>query len=687
MMITHSEIAARMQQQEPSFPGAGGGGGGGGGLGSHPLLGHVPDDSPLRATWQPASRGQAAMMAGSGDGMPWCVRLQGPLIVASLRAALLETVRNEEALRTLLRPGPTTQHAEQLVLGPDQAERCLQFLQHAAGSLEEALQVVAKARGHRFDLQHGPVVRADLVAVGAGAAAGWRKRGAGSGTDHHVLLVATAAPHADHWSAAEHRRQVLAAYAAAVAGEPSPLPRHSLTYLDYSLWQRRCMAQQARAAGEAQSAQQRAAEAADAPSLELPCDRPRPREPTHSSGAVDIRLPPNVLADWKALLAARGHPLSTGALALFHVLLSRWTGQEDVAIATVVANRGEHPALHALLGRFADEAVVVRSDLSGRPSYATVLQRVAARAAAAAAAGAPPGETGAACQAMFELHEPWWHTLDVDTSGAGVTAEHVRLPPGPAKFDVHLALWEQPDGGLAGELRYSSDILDRSTAARMGRHFEMLARSAVVCPDDAPFATLRMLPDDELALVTVEWNRTAPAPPFPPPIRLEAMVGDAAGARPEAVAVEEAGGRALTYAELARRSADVAARLSGRGAGGRCRPGDVVALAFGREAEAVVVVLGVLAAGCVFLPIDVESTPPGAVQAMLADARPAALLAMDRWGVSSTACMHKAEGRGPCIELLVATERGSAQGHIITLTSCNPQPMTDKKPGVCAQVC
>src|SRR5215467_564942 len=68
---------------------------------------------------------------------------------------------------------------------------------------------------------------------------------------------------------------------------------------------------------------------------------------------------------------------------------------------------------------------------------------------------------------------------------------------------------------------------------------------------------------------------------------------------PDAIAVQD-GGLRLTYSELARHAAGLAARLARRGVG----LDDVVAVYADRSAELVVAELAVLLAGAAYLPLD-----------------------------------------------------------------------------------
>lgn len=283
-----------------------------------PPVEHAPSDSPERTGWQPAGSGQEQMAVvdaqgfGAAYNMPWCLRLRGPLNVPALKEALLQTVRLEEVLRTLVRLNTSTMRAEQLVLHGAEGDACLEFVEQTATSLQEATAIVENEQNYLFDIQKAPIVRVNLVKINP---------------EDNLLLVNMHHANSDGWSVALHRRQVLQTYVslatAAANGAPplQPLPPHSVTFLDFSWWQRKWLEEQG---GAEQQLAYWKKELDGAPVLDLPYDRPRPERFTEHGGKVDLHIPAEVVARWRRVLAAKGCTIFMGALALYHVLLSRW---------------------------------------------------------------------------------------------------------------------------------------------------------------------------------------------------------------------------------------------------------------------------------------------------------------------------------------------------------------------------
>ena len=162
----------------------------------------------------------------------------------------------------------------------------------------------------------------------------------------------------------------LSALRGLLKGEPSPLPELPIQYADYALWQRQWLR------GEVLDEQLGywKEQLAELPVLELPTDHPRPAVQTHRGARRSLMLPESLTQALKELSRQEGTTLFMVLLGAFQVLLSRYSGQEDIAIGTPIA--GAHPAeTEELIGFFVN-TLVMRTDLSGDPSFREVLSRV-----------------------------------------------------------------------------------------------------------------------------------------------------------------------------------------------------------------------------------------------------------------------------------------------------------------------
>src|SRR5581483_11922882 len=142
-------------------------------------------------------------------------------------------------------------------------------------------------------------------------------------------------------------------------------------YADYALWQRHWL--QGAVLEEQLSYWREQLRGAPA-LLELPTDHPRPPVQTFRGAHLDFTLSTDVLQSLHALSQQEGVTLFMTLLAALQVLLSRYSGQQDIVVGTPIANRSQQE-IEGLIGCFVN-TLVLRTDLSGEPTFQQVLQRV-----------------------------------------------------------------------------------------------------------------------------------------------------------------------------------------------------------------------------------------------------------------------------------------------------------------------
>src|SRR6185295_2188806 len=184
--------------------------------------------------------------------------LRGPFAPAALAAALAEVVRRHEALRTRI---VAVAHGEPgQEVGPPPTPELLPLADLSSLPPErraaELAALASREAGRGFDLRRDPMLRATLVRLEE---------------DEHAFLFTVHHIASDGWSEGVLRRELSALYAAALAGEPSPLAPLPLQYADFAAWQR-AWPEEALAAQLAHWKER----LAGTPALDLPADRPRP---------------------------------------------------------------------------------------------------------------------------------------------------------------------------------------------------------------------------------------------------------------------------------------------------------------------------------------------------------------------------------------------------------------------------
>ncbi|MDA0634033.1 amino acid adenylation domain-containing protein [Nonomuraea sp. MCN248] len=522
--------------------------------------------------------------------IPFVVRLRGDLDPARLRRALEAVVARHEILRTRFpadadgRPRVVVDDAGQVELrgvsAPDEAA---------------ARELLSAELARPFDLAAGPPVRALLVRLAG---------------DDHVLLVALHHIAGDGWSLEILAGELRALY----AGEEPP--ELALQYADFAVWQR------GRPAEEADLAYWRE-RLAGVPPIELPLHGRRGAVATFAGDSHTFRLGADELAAAHRLAREHDATLFMVVLAVYQVLLARHSGQSDFAIGTPVGGR-PRSELEPLIGMFVN-MLAMRADLEDDPTFAELLARVRRSTLDAFAHQRLPfeqlvGELGLARDvsrtAVFQVALAL-RSYDEDSAAwPGLTVEPYPLTAGAAPFELELFLTER-GGGLDGLFVYNRDLLARDTVEELGDRFGTLLRAALADPD-LRVSDLELLtgPEREHVLALA----AGPSVPYPADRTLGELFEEQAARTPDAVALEF-GGLRLSYAELERRSGELARRLRELGA----RPGVRVAVAMERSLDLVVSLLAVVRAGAAYVPLDPDY-PRERLDFMLRDARAAILL-------------------------------------------------------------
>ncbi|AKJ04230.1 non-ribosomal peptide synthase protein (TIGR01720 family)/amino acid adenylation domain-containing protein/natural product biosynthesis luciferase-like monooxygenase protein [Archangium gephyra] len=562
-----------------------------------PSIARVPRDRPLPLSFSQQRLWYLDQLEPGNVAYnnPSALRLSGPLNAAALERALNEVVRRHEALRTtfaLEDSGPVQRIAEALSV-PLPVVRL-----EAEGDRDAAIVEWAREEARRpFELAAGPLIRAALLRIE---------------DTEHVLLVT---PHhivSDGWSAGVMLKELAVLYAAFVSGAASPLPELPVQYVDYAAWQHEWL----RGPTLEKELSWWKQTLADVPVLRLSTDKPRPAVQSYRGAQHRFTVPRSVSEALGALAKREGATPFMVLMAAYQLLLSRYSGQEDFAVGTAVAGRSR-PELEPLVGCFIN-SLPLRADLSGDPSFVELLGRVRRTALEGFAHQEVPFEKLVdALHVSRDLgHSPIFQTLLVlhnvpmpTVKLAGLTLSGMDLHVGAAKLDLALELRETPDG-LWGGLEYNTDLFDAETIARLGGHFLRLLEGIAAAPEHR-LSALTLLSEAERRQLLVEWN-----PPHVPASSATVLeLFEAQVARtPDAPAVADAG-EVLSYRELAARAWRIASLLRRQGVGSEC----VVALAMERPTDVVSSILGTLAAGGAWLPLDLSS-PPERLRLVLEDA-------------------------------------------------------------------
>ncbi|HEU5269095.1 MAG TPA: amino acid adenylation domain-containing protein [Jatrophihabitans sp.] len=513
------------------------------------------------------------------------LRLRGALDTAALARAIDAFVARHETMRTRLVTDADGRPLQQIdppapaplpladLTGLDDRQRAAE-LSRLAGA-EAALP---------FDLAAGPLFRRRLVRLAA---------------DEHVLITVLHHAVFDGWSFGVLMRELSALYEAELAGTPPELAELSIQFADYAVWERERLTGPAL---EEQLSYWRK-QLAGLPLVQLPTDRPRPALESHRGAVARLELEPEVIVGARALAAAENTTLHVVLLSVLQVLLARYTGQRDLVVGTPSANRSR-PELAPLIG-FLVNTLPIRIDCSQDPSFRELLRRVHETTLAGYAhqdlplaklVDALQIERDASRTPLFQITFAHAETAPEAIHRGGLAIDVFDGYPDPdyAKFDLAWFVGTN-DAGSSAVLQYATDLFEPGTAGRMLEHYRMLLTSAVADPA-MTVSGLPMLTDAELYAELIGWNTNEQSVPD---ATLPQLFAEQVARTPNAPAVLF-DGAVTSYAELQSEVSRVSGWLAGQGTGA----GDLVGVAMAPSARRLAVVLGILAAGAGYVPLD-----------------------------------------------------------------------------------
>ena len=521
--------------------------------------------------------------------VPMPLRLTGDLDMPALAASLDEIVRRHEALRTTF--AEIDGQPAQIVGEHSGVNIPVVDLSPLTPTAREEMtrRLIAADSVATFDLTAGPLMRCLLLRLDA--------------RDHLVLFTLHHIV-CDGWSVGVLVNEFSELYRHALERWTSPLRELPVQYADFAAWQRRWLT------GEAleQELDWWRQELGSAPRvLELPTDRPRPPVQSFAGAVRPLRLSAELTEAVSRLSREQGATLFMTLLASLQVLLSKWSGAEQLLIGSPIANRRQ-AEIEGLIGFFVN-TLVLRGDPRGDLTFGELLRQARERCLGAFAHQDLPFEKlvdelqpdrdlsrSPLFQAVLSLQNAPTGALELPGLTLGFPPHEGRT----AKFDLMFSLMTS-DRGLLGEVEYCSDLFDATTVDRLVKHYRVML-SAILEDPHRSVSDLPWLSAAERHQLVWSWNETAWD-------ELETrglgeLFAARARERPEAVALYE-GRASLTWRALEERSSRLAEGLLAAG----LAPEEPVALSAPRGLELVVMMLGVVRAGGWYVPISAEDPP------------------------------------------------------------------------------
>ena len=514
--------------------------------------------------------------------IPSAVKLSGDFNLEALQQALDAIVEHHQVIRTNYQ----TENGNpiQVVATAESVELSIVDLrQYGSAERETEVQRLLRQESQRpFNLASDLMLRGCLLQLAP---------------QEHILLLVMHHIASDAWSTGILWEQLTQVYQAFLDGKPNPLKTLPIQYADYAVWQRKWLS------GEVLDKQLnywlKHLTGAN-PVLELPLDRPRPPVQTYRGASQSLHLPRSLSDRLTQLCRQEKVTLYMTLLTAFQTLLYRYSGQEDVTVGSPFAGRNR-AEIEGLIGFFVN-TVVLRSNLSGNPSFRKLLGRVRSIVLDAYDYQDLPFdklvdelqiERDTSRNPLFQV---WFNLLnveDIQLDLPGIDAEFISTGETTSKFDLTLYVAEQKDG-IELKLVYNADLFDLERMIEMLHQYHHLLDRVVENPQ---------VSINDLSIVTSQTKLLLPNPQQELPIEWSESVQSKftrqAQKMPQNLALVNARA-AWTYRELDERANQLANYLLAN----NIQQQDTVAIYSQRSASLVWAILGVLKAGAAFVILD-----------------------------------------------------------------------------------
>ncbi|MGI9175973.1 MAG: condensation domain-containing protein, partial [Rhodothermales bacterium] len=402
-------------------------------------------------------------------------RLRGALDRTALQRAFDALLERHDALRTCFQD--TGDGPEQAIEPPQPVP--VGFIDLAGVAPQEREKVLEKRMRAEvekpFRLDNDLMLRALLVRLSA---------------QEHALLIVVHHIAVDGWATDVLLRELSALYAGFAGGTPFVLPEPAVRYADFGAWHRTWLHG---GVLDEQLAYWQEKLRGPLPVLEIPGDRPRPPEPSYAGARRVVAFRPELTEPLRRLGRQEEATLFMTLLAAYKALLYAYTGfsgnaPHDMLVGTNVANR-HWVGVEDVVGFFAN-LLVLRTDLSGNPSFRDVLARV--RQTALDAYAHPDVPFDVLVEAVQPVRDPRYTPL-VQTvfslrpplpmlEAEGLAATPLNIDNGSAKFDLVFDVIDDGDR-LRGALEYNTDVFSEVAANRLLGLYQTLLETIIANPD------------------------------------------------------------------------------------------------------------------------------------------------------------------------------------------------------------
>lgn len=530
--------------------------------------------------------------------MPFLLKIEGDFDINVFEKSLNEIIQRHEILRTtfiLMDEQPIQIVNSNLSMQVKYVDLRVYSTEEKQNISEEQIKEVAKKP---FNLEKGPLVLANV----------WQVQ-----EKEYWLLLNMHHIVGDGWSVGILIKEISTVYNAFIKGNDSPLLPLTIQYADFSIWQKKWLQ------GSKQQEQLnywKKQLSGNLPVLDLPKDFSRPNKATYNGDEEYITIPKGLVEKLRTLSQQEGSTLYMLLLAVYNILLYRYSKQDDIIVGTPIANRN-HLEIEPLIGFFVN-TLALRTRVRKDMCFRELLQEVKKTCLGAYSNQDIPFESIVAeivpqrqsnssvlFQTVFALEKQTKSIIEM--TGVKVRPENLNI--NVAKFDLTLSMFEEEDK-ISGTFNYNTDLFRKSTIQRISKHYLAILEQVIENPN-IKLNKISLVNKQELnQMIKNQHNLIRD---FQIDNTLSELFEEQVKKVPNNIAVQY-GDASLTYDELNTKANQLAYYLKGQGVG----PEVMVGIAMERSLNLIIGILGVLKAGGAYVPLD-PNAPSARIHYMLED--------------------------------------------------------------------
>ncbi|MEK7990858.1 MAG: condensation domain-containing protein, partial [Thiotrichaceae bacterium] len=426
--------------------------------------------------------------------MPAALQLDGILNIDVLQKATTHIVQRHEVLRTrfLTEAGI----ARQEIINIDKVDIPIEDLQYLSktAKTDKISQLANVEAAKAFNLATDIPLRMTLLKCTP---------------QQHILLITLHHIAADGWSVGILIKELSSLYQAFLNQQANPLPDLKIQYADFAHWQR----QQLSGNKLEELISYWKQKLVGTPALlELPLDKPRPAQQTFNGNRILFEIDTETTQKLLQFTQQQETTLFVSLLAIFSILLKRYTQQNDIVVGSPIANRTSSE-IEPLIGFFVN-TLVLRAEIEENQSFIQLVQQLKQTSLEAFQHQALPFEKlieelkierNLSYPPLFQVMFGVQNIPQYDFDLPDLKVSFLENERATAKFDLSLMMEQTPDK-ITAEIEYNTDLFIPQSIERLIGHFKKLLDSALSQPT-INIAQLDLLTPKEKQQF-IEWNQT-----------------------------------------------------------------------------------------------------------------------------------------------------------------------------------